>query len=128
MNSEVQNDTETMDPQSRALLASLEECQETCQVSLMHSLDEGGDFVEMSHIRWLLDCADTCRLAINFFLRDSEYAGDVISLCSLICEDCAESCAKFFNDAHMVACAEVCRNCAKACKDMILEEEEIVDR
>ena len=111
-----------MDQSSKQLLANLEECAESCQVGLMHSIDEGGDFVKMEHLRWMMDCHEICRLAINFFIRDSEYAGDILSLCAYICEDCSQSCKKFFNDAHMLACSEVCDNCAKACRDMIEEE------
>lgn len=107
------------------LIAYLDECEEECLSGVNHSLEEGGDFVKKAHMVWLMDCADICDLAKRYVLRDSEYAGDILNLCSLICEDCAESCDTYFNDEHMVHCAEVCRNCAAACRDAIdLDDEE----
>lgn len=111
----------------RQLLANLELCQDSCVDGMMHSLEEGGDFAEVEHVRWLADCAEICQIAKNFFLRDSEYAGDLLSLCADICEECAESCEKFFEDERMKHCAEVCKNCAKACREMIEEEEDEIE-
>jgi len=123
MDIEEENRGELFSQSARDLLATLEECRETCISGLMHSLDEGGDFAKKEHIRWMIDCSEICRLSVDFFIRDSEYAGDIISLCAFICDDCAESCEKFFNDSHMLACAEICRKCAESCRDMIIEEE-----
>jgi hypothetical protein len=89
----------------------------------MHSLNEGGDFAKTEHIRWLLSCAEICQITANFVLINSEYAGDMLSTCAFICDDCAQSCETFFNDENMVRCAEVCRNCAQKCRDSIEEEE-----
>ncbi|MFA7253162.1 MAG: four-helix bundle copper-binding protein [Patescibacteria group bacterium] len=113
------------DESARDLIANLDQCYEECVSGITHCLDQGGDFVEKDHLRWLMDCADICKIAQNFFLRDSEYAGDMLSLCAFICDDCAESCEKFFNDQKMKDCAMACRNCADVCRNMIdLEEEE----
>jgi len=107
------------------LIANLDQCEEECLSGIRHSLEEGGDFVKKEHMVWMMDCADICDLAKRFVLRDSEYAGDILNLCSLICEDCAESCSNYFNDEHMVNCAKVCRNCAAVCRDAIdLGDEE----
>ena len=109
------------------LLADLCQCQESCMSWAMYSLKEGGDFAKLEHVRWLLDCADICSLAKNFLIRDSEYAGDILSICSYICDDCAESCETFFEDKMMKDCAMVCRNCGESCRDAIEEEGEEED-
>jgi hypothetical protein len=106
------------------LVANLDECHETCVEGMIHSLSEGGDFAKLEHIRWLLDCAEICQFAGNFVIRHSEYAGDILSICAFICEDCAQSCETFFEDEHMKNCAEVCRNCAAVCREAIDETEE----
>ena len=106
-----------------SLMANLDQCHESCLEGMIHSLDEGGDFAKTDHIRWLLDCAEICQIAGNFAIRQSEYAGDMLSTCAFICDDCAESCETFSNDEHMKNCAQICRNCAGVCRDTIEEEE-----
>ncbi len=116
------NDME-IDAEDRSLLANLAQCHESCLEGVMHSLDEGGDFAKKEHVLWLLDCAEICIVAENFVIRGSEYAGDLLSICAFICDDCAESCKTLFNDEHMKNCALVCRNCADICRSAIEEEE-----
>lgn len=120
MNDEIESKEEV-----EGLLASLEQCRETTMDGLMHCLSEGGDFVKPEHIRWLLDCSEICTISANFLIRDSEYAGDILNICSYICDDCAESCEVYFNDEHMKHCAQACRNCAQACREGIMTEDEI---
>lgn len=124
MDEEEMDEEETsIDIEDRTLLANLEQCHENCLDGVMHSLDEGGDYMRKDHIRWLLDCAEICNVAENFVIRESEYAGDFLSICAFICDDCAEACETFFEDENMKNCALVCRNCANACRDSIEEEE-----
>ena len=115
---------ENFDESSKELLASLEQCRETCQETIMHSLKEGGDYVKTDHIRILLDCAEICGFSVNFLLRDSDYAGNLIELCADICEQCAESCELFDGHEKMKECALVCQNCAKKCREAITYDEE----
>lgn len=110
--------------ESNDLLAHLEECEEMCLLSQMYSLRQGGDFAERSHMRWLMDCADICSITKKFYIRDSEYAGDLLNICAYVCDDCAESCEKFFEDEHMKNCAKVCRDCAEKCEEAIEVDEE----
>lgn len=112
-----------MSKEENELLATLAQCHETCTKGLIHSLNEGGDFVRKDHIVWLLDCSEICKVSTNFLLRDSDYSGDILNLCSYICEDCAESCETFFDDAHMKNCAEICRKCSDKCRDAVDIEE-----
>jgi hypothetical protein len=112
---------------ARELLASLEQCQETCTETVMHSLKEGGDYAKIEHIRILLDCSEICQVAVNFFLRDSDYAGNIIELCADICEECAQSCETFDGHEHMKNCAMVCRTCAEDCRGAIEYGEEDIE-
>jgi hypothetical protein len=109
--------------ETAGLLATLEECRETTLASAMHSLERGGDHAKEEHIRWLLDTAEATTVAANFLVRDSEYAGDMLNLCSYICDDCATSCEDLPDDENMVHCAQVCRNCASACREAVIGEE-----
>jgi hypothetical protein len=113
----------SLSKETNELLATLAECRESCTIGLMHSLNEDGDFTAKDHIVWLLDCAEICNVTTNFLLRDSEYSGDIINICSYICEDCAESCESFFEDANMKNCGEICRKCADKCRDAVDVEE-----
>lgn len=115
-------DETTNDDDMANLLAHLEQCYEMTLNSLMHCLDEGGDFVKKEHIKILMDCSAISNSTINFLIRDSEYSGDMLSICAFICEDCAESCREFFNDEDMKECAQVCDNCAEACRNMTTED------
>lgn len=114
-------------PENKEIMARLGECREACLNGAMHSIERGGDHASLDHIGWLLDCADICMITPNFVIRDSEYAGDILSITSFICEDCAESCDNFPDDALMAECAEVCRSCANVCKNAVtieMEEDE----
>lgn len=64
-----------------------------------------------------LDCADICRLAAASMARDSEFVPAVCGLCALICENCAEECARH-QHRHCQECAAACRRCAEACRRM----------
>jgi len=117
------------------LLSRLLECEEMCEMSISYSLHQRGDFAKQDHIKWLQDCTDVCNLSKKYFIRDSEYVGDTLNLCSYICDDCAESCETFFEDQQMVDCGKICRECANACRSAIeeqmdedIEEEELGDK
>lgn len=118
-----------LDESAKELLASLEQCKEVCLETVMHSLREGGDYVKIDHIRILLDCSEICGASVNFLMRDSDYAGNIIELCADICEECAESCELFDGHEKMKECATVCRSCAEKCREAITyeEEEELLD-
>lgn len=104
------------------LIAHLENCQQNCLNTVMHSIEKDGDLVRTDPMVILMDCEEVCRTAKNFFLRNSQYTGDLLDLCASICEDCAESCRTFFEDEVMNKCALSCDNCAKACRDLIEDD------
>jgi hypothetical protein len=94
------------------------ECHNICVATLAHCLELGGKHVEASHLKTLIDCADTCRVSADFMLRGSELHPKVCGMCAEACERCAKSCEQFGDDAEMKYCTELCRRCAESCRQM----------
>jgi hypothetical protein len=115
---------EISDTEVEDLLGQLAQCHEACIQAMIYSLKEGGRLAEYENIQKLIDCSEICETAESFFLRESNYGGDILDICSSICQDCAESCEKFKGDRVMQSCALICRNCAEAC-EKILDTEEV---
>ena len=103
-------------------MSSLNECIENClachRVCLDHftnmCLEKGGEHVEKTHARLMLDCIQICATSADFMTRNSELHGYVCRACSEVCKKCAESCEKI----GMTECAEHCRKCAESCGSM----------
>ena len=94
------------------------ECRHTCQETLFnHCLNEGGQHVEPTHVKTMMDCIQICQTAADFMTRYSEQHQSVCAACADICEACAASC-EHIEDKKMQACADVCRRCAKVCREM----------
>lgn len=66
-------------------------------------------------IKLVRDCADICQFTASMLARGSEHAHHLLKECAVICQDCAEECAKHDYD-HCKKCTEVCRKCTEACK------------
>jgi hypothetical protein len=93
-------------------------CHNVCVDTIAHCVKMGGKHVEASHLKALLDCADTCRTSADFMLRGSALYMQACGLCAEACSRCATSCEGFGEDAAMKACAEECRRCAESCREM----------
>jgi len=65
-----------------------------------------------------LECAAICRATAELMSLGSNYAKDLLELCSIICDVCATECRKHNMD-HCRQCAEACSNCATVCREMI---------
>ena len=63
-----------------------------------------------------LDAAATCRLAAEAMARHSEFAGAMAAFCAIVCDRCAEECARH-DHAHCQDCASMCRRCAQICRE-----------
>ena len=64
-----------------------------------------------------VDCAQVCRLAVGLMARGSAHAPAFCALCALVCESCADECAKHSMD-HCRQCAQACQRCAAECRRM----------
>src|SRR3954447_26737858 len=91
-------------------------CHRMCLQSAMnHCLETGGEHVEPTHFRLMMNCAEICQTSANFMLSDSNYHAQVCGVCAEICDACAESCDQL---EGIEDCAEACRECAKHCRNM----------
>ena len=107
-----------MNASMKQCIENCTECHNTCVATLAHCLEMGGKHVQASHLKTLIDCADTCRASADFMLRGSELHPKVCDVCAEACERCAKSCAQLGDDAEMKACADICRRCAESCRQM----------
>src|SRR2546421_9402747 len=91
------------------------DCQDACTATAQHCLRKGGMHAEARHLRLLADCAEICQTAANFMARASDHHHAICSICSVICEACAESCERVGGDEEMRSCAAMWRRWAESC-------------
>ena len=97
-------------------IENCQECQTTCADMLTsHCLSEGGDHVEQTHVKLMLDCIAACAACVDFMSRNSDYHAHYCKACAAICKACADSCKKVGN---MDKCVECCRKCHESCSSM----------
>jgi len=108
-----------MSQEMQACIQSCLNCHAICTQTVAYCLQMGGAHAEASHIKALLDCAQTCITSADFMLRGSELHGRACGLCAEACNRCAESCERIgASDQQMQACAQECRRCAESCQRM----------
>ena len=113
------------EPKTEQLIKSIKKCHEACLDSLSYCIDMGGPHAEPNHLTVLIDCAKICETSNDFLLRDSGFSPLPVEICSLICDECADSCEQFKDDENMQRCATMCRECKKECSDYTDQFEEI---
>lgn len=92
-------------------------CADACDRCATACLQEP-EVKPMAHCIALdIDCAALCRLAAGAIARGSEFAKRLCSLCALVCDACAEECARHGHE-HCQDCALACKSCADACRQM----------
>ena len=112
---------------SSMLASTMEECIQACldcHASCLwlarHCPDLGDEDACAELLTLLLDCADACRTAANFMLRDSPAHGRLCALCAELCRECERACRAEMDGAEwMRRCADACRRCADACDRML---------
>jgi hypothetical protein len=77
-----------------------------------YGLDQGGEHVEASHLRWMLACAELCRATADALLASFDTCEDLCVLCARACTECADSCERV---GELQECVDACRSCAQAC-------------
>lgn len=94
-------------------------CYSTCEATIAHCLEMGGDHAQVAHIRLLSDCARICLVSADFMVRHSDFHAQVCGLCAEICRQCAADCERIDpSDEAMAKCAAECRTCAESCEEM----------
>ncbi|WP_372726682.1 four-helix bundle copper-binding protein [Nostoc sp. TCL26-01] len=94
------------------------ECQTTCINTLQYCKTQGGQYMDMTMMSMIRDCAEMCMMCVNMMNDGSEFMGNACSLCAQICERTAMACEQMTNDATMSLCAAICRQCAAVCHQM----------
>ena len=87
-------------------------CITACQACvLLHPHDPETE----AAMQRISDCADACRLLLDYFGRDSGNVQAASMFCAQMCESCAEECARIPTKL-CGECADVSRSCAMVCR------------
>jgi hypothetical protein len=73
----------------------------------------------LTTLMYCQDCANVCATAAQIVARGGPLATLICDPCAEACARCGKECEKFPADQHMKRCAEECRKCEKACRDMV---------
>lgn len=108
---------------SEALMRCAEECSkcqrecDSCGSHCAKLLSEG----KKEHLNTLMtcrDCADFCSAAAEIVARGGPFASLICESCAEACARCGQECEKFPESEQMKRCAQACRSCEKACREM----------
>ncbi|MCB5185736.1 four-helix bundle copper-binding protein [Methylobacillus gramineus] len=95
-------------------IEALKSCIEACEHCAAACRSEGSPLHMQRCIKLDTDCAEFCRLTLNFLQRESEFADLVVEDCAEICRACGEECAGHQFD-HCQQCAKACQHCLDTC-------------
>lgn len=98
-----------------ACVLALNECRAACLDMVGHSIRMQGYYAELGHVRLLEDCARLCESTVDFLLRGSELAPEMLALCGEVCRRSARDCERFDYDQQLLDCAAACNRCAESC-------------
>lgn len=112
------------DPYSKMLrecARACSDCQRECDSCATHcaNLLAKGRKEHLGTLATCRDCADFCSAAAEIVARGGPFASLICQSCAEACARCAKECEKFPDDEHMQACAKECRKCEKACREMV---------
>ncbi|KEO75293.1 ferredoxin [Anditalea andensis] len=62
-------------------------------------------------------CAEICRAAVSFMIKEDEFSTEICKICAEICENCAQECDNYLSIPFQ-ECAAACRKCATTCRQM----------
>lgn len=98
------------------------ECQRACDSCTSHcaQLLQSGHKDHLTTLESCQDCADFCVAAAQIVSRGGPFAALICEACAEACARCGKACEKFPDDKHMKMCAEECQKCEKACREMVL--------
>lgn len=104
------------DPETRACIEAFQTCEQLCLRTLPFVCNEISRPLQADLVRVILDCAEMCRLAANFLVRDSEHYIRVCREASEICGDLATHCeaVEGLGGLH-----SVCDECVAACRMLV---------
>lgn len=97
------------------------DCQQECDACASHCLEKvaGGQKGHQQTLQTCLDCAAFCAAAARIVSRQGPFSDLICESCAEACARCGKACERHPDDAMMKRCAEECRKCEKACRDMM---------
>jgi hypothetical protein len=109
------------DAMLQACAKACSDCQRMCDMCATHCAHQlaAGKQEHLTTLATCRDCADFCATAAEITARGGPFAALICQGCAEACARCAVECEKFPTDEHMKLCAQECRKCEKACKDMV---------
>src|SRR5260370_17599150 len=81
-----------LSPEMQQCIHLCQDCETTCQLTLMYCLGQAGAYAEAAHMRLLLDCIAMCHTCTVLMARDSDFAGRYCTLFAFLCNPFAASC------------------------------------
>lgn len=99
-------------------IANCMRCHGFCLKSASHCLTLERD---LAPVMTLLVCTDVCRVCADTLIRGSELHSIVCQACAQICARCAQECQGVENDRLPRECAGACRVCAECCAAMVAQ-------
>ena len=99
----------------QSCVLALNECRAACLDMVGNSIRMQGYYAELGHVRLLEDCARLCESTVDFLLRGSELAPEMLALCADVCRRSGRDCERFDYDQRLLDCAAACRRSAEAC-------------
>lgn len=104
--------------QLQSSIAACNTCAIACDDCVIRCQREANVYAMEDCMAVALDCAEICRLAIGYMMRDRPAAVAICKACVDVCERCQTECDTYQLD-YCRACAEACRQCAEACRALI---------
>jgi hypothetical protein len=101
--------------------AACNACQQECDSCARHCAEAlaQGKEDHLKTLRTCIDCAEFCSAAARIVAAEGPFSDLICESCAEACARCGKACEQFPNDEHMKRCAEECRKCEKACRDML---------
>ena len=103
-----------MEKETLSLIEKLCECQAMCKYCFNACLEEENVAMLTKCIKYDVECAEICEMAISSLSYEGDFSKDIIKLCIEACNKCAKECRKH-DHMHCIECAKACEDCAKAC-------------
>ncbi len=97
------------------------DCQRACDACATHCAHQlhAGKTEHMPTLATCLDCADFCGTASQITARGGVFADLICESCAEACARCAKECEKISHDEHMAKCAKECHDCETACRKLL---------
>jgi hypothetical protein len=85
--------------------------------SCIHA-ESSSKFPRYDLIKECSECAKACFAVVSRLVSQADDLGDLVFNCLLHCRQCADECAKHFEEDDISLCGDVCEVCADKMKDI----------